>query len=1446
MIDCRPYPRLLFTLSFLLVLGLQQAHAQTCASSTCDEPLQFQLDDIDGEVGDIIPVEFLVCGFDNILSFQFGVTFNPNDLRVTQCDPGSLAGYDCSAIQTDNDVGLISTLWFDDAAEPQSLFDESPLFVIFFEIIGDPDAFSSIAITEGEPKFEFSVGDPNDPTFTETLSTWCQEGGNVNIQCPTFEVFGGGCAANDASGTSFEFFNCGGNAPYDWTVTDITGTQVITGTDGQPLSGIISTDFAPEPIMGLDPGVAYLIQITDADGARQQDTILIPMGDPLEIDIRKQDPRCADSFFTTGVAIASVTGGSGAGYEYRWSHTTLNSERVNDLAPGTYFLTVEDSNGCEATSSIDIVAPQPLSIELANLSGPACGGMNSRGTVTIRASGGTPMANGVPGQYQYNFNSNTGSFDIEIAGAEITYNQFLTPGEWTVYVLDQPDINLCPSDTITFTVPESSTFTFNFSDLTTNCDDGLADVVLEVAPEVVPLATISLTDEAGAIFPLANTNFSNSGDVIEGIPPGKYIMNYRNGDGCEAMDSFTVIAGSPLTIDEASLNITQPGCSSGPTGSVDFAVAGATGDLTFSWSDGVETMTANRTDLAPAVYNVTVSDPAGCPVSLSSDFTITAGQGLSITRDFILLNQPICNGDLGSISVVASGDSPPLMLDLGLPAGPVEGTSITDIPAGSYSLTISLVSDSDCAVTIDNIDIIDPTPFTLGAPTFQGPTCGGAGDEGFVEVLIEAGDGPFTYMWDDGSTDNPRTGLVAGNYNVTVQNATGCELTTGVALAPQFSDPYPAFTLTNASCEGVADGQITFQDNSDQFSFSWPGGIVTDERIDLEAGIYLITASIDTIAGCVKDSLFVIGTAGEVSVDFDADPPNCAGLTGLIIAEGLGGTAPYTYAWDVTNDSGIDTLSGITSGEYTVNVTDANGCIATGDFTLMDGGDLEVSEPLATAPLCNGVDNGTATISASGSNGTSFDFTWSSGEVGTGLTTSTATALGAGEQYVIVTDGICRDSVVFDVPQGDSLRYIRDPQIRDAQCFGDASAQIIIEVVGGTDSYTYSWSHDPTVNSNGIIDIGEGQYIVTVTDDNGCELIDSFTVNSPDEFVAFIDEQQTQDISCFDAQGLITVGNTGGIGMLSYEWPANESMTQTATNLGPGEYIITVTDENGCVDTAAYTLTASEEIFFDLADFDDPTCAGGQACIGVTNASGGVGNFRFSINNGPLQDAADCTLLFAGDYSINVFDAAGCSSSTPIEFSIMEPDPPMISIGQDTTVELGESLRIISNVTSLAGVDSIMWSGDFIFRPLTDDASVISIEPQRNFTVTATLIDNNGCTAMAEIDVTVRKSRNVFIPNVFYPNAPNNGTVDLRNTRFSVYTGRGVEAVESIQIFDRWGALVYENGREEANTSGIGLGNWDGTFNDQRVAPGVYSYIVDVLFADGQQIAYKGNVTVLN
>ena len=1445
MIDCRPTLRRALFLCFFLVLGLHQAFAQVCATSTCDEPLQFQLNDIDGELGDIIPVEFLVCGFDNILAFQFGVTYNPNDLRITQCDPGSLATFNCSNIQIDTVKGLISTLWFDQNTDPQSLFDEAALFVIYFEIIGDPDAFSMISISEGEPKLEFSVGDPADPTFTETLTTWCQEGGNVNIQCPTFEVFGGGCAANDAAGTSFEFFNCGGNAPYEWRVTDITGTTLIAGPDGQPLSGIISTDFAPEPILGLDPGTQYLIQITDADNVRQQDTILIPVGDPLSIDIRMEDPRCAAFFFTTGRAIAEVTGGSGGGYEYRWSHTTLNSERVTDLAPGSYSLTVEDSNGCETSESFEIVAPQPVEIELVSVSGPACGGMGSRGTVTISATGGNPQANGNPGQYQYNFNSNTGAFDIEIAGNEITYNQFLTPGEWTVFVLDQPDINLCPSDTITFTVPASTDFEFTFSELTTDCDNGLANVVLEVIPEVVPLATIALTSENGDPFPLSNSNFSNSGDRIEGIPPGTYIMDYRNGDGCTAVDSFTVVAGSPLTIDESTLIISQPGCGTGPTGSVDFSVAGGTGDLSYSWSDGVETTVANRSDLAPDVYNVTVTDPSGCPVSLTDDFVIMAGDGLSITRDQLDISQPICNGDLGALTIITTGDSPPLVLDLGLASGPEEGTSISDIPAGSYSLIISLASDTACSVTIDNIDFIDTAPFTLGTPVFEGPACEGPGNDGQIEVLIEAGDGPFTYLWNDGNTENPRTDLVAGDYNVTVSNATGCERMTGIALSPQTDGPYPTFVLADASCEGVADGSIVFEDAGDRLTFTWPGGIEVDDRMDLEAGIYLVTASIDTIEGCVQDSLFVIGNAGEVEVEFDAQLPACAGQMGFVIAEASGGTAPYAYSWDVDNDSGIDTLPNVPSGDYTVNVMDANGCLASGEYTLIDGGNIDISEPLITPPLCKGVDNGIVTISANGGDIGSFNFIWSSGEETNGVNTATAMAVSAGQQFVIITDGMCRDSISFTVPAGDSLRYIRDPEIRDAQCFGDASARIVLDVIGGTDNYNYSWSHDPTVNSNGVIDIGEGTYTVTITDDNGCELIDSFVVGSPPPFEAFIDLIQTQDISCFDAQGLITVGNTGGIGTLTYEWPANESVTQSATNLGPGEYIITVTDENGCQDTAAYTLTASEEIFFDIADFEDPLCAGGQACVGVTNVQGGVGNFRFSINNGPLQTAEDCVPLFAGDYSINVFDAAGCNS-TEVQFSIMEPSPPSISIGQDTTVELGESLRIISNVTSLEGVDFIIWAGDFSFRPLTADATVISIDPQRNFTINATLVDNNGCTAQAEIDVTVRKSRNIFIPNVFYPNAPNNGTVDLRNTRFSVFTGRGVEAVESIQVFDRWGSLLYESGREEANTSGIGLGSWDGTFNGQRVVPGVYSYIVEVLFSDDQQISYKGNVTVLN
>ena len=106
---------------------------------------------------------------------------------------------------------------------------------------------------------------------------------------------------------------------------------------------------------------------------------------------------------------------------------------------------------------------------------------------------------------------------------------------------------------------------------------------------------------------------------------------------------------------------------------------------------------------------------------------------------------------------------------------------------------------------------------------------------------------------------------------------------------------------------------------------------------------------------------------------------------------------------------------------------------------------------------------------------------------------------------------------------------------------------------------------------------------------------------------------------------------------------------------------------------------------------------------------------------------------------------------------------------------------------------------------------------------------------MDEVAISVKRSRNVYIPNIFFPTNDPSQIIEARNTIFSVATGVGVEQVNQIQIFDRWGNLFYR-----------GTDIWDGRAPDgQDALPGVYAYLVSVLFTDGQVINYKGDVTLV-
>jgi gliding motility-associated-like protein len=330
--------------------------------------------------------------------------------------------------------------------------------------------------------------------------------------------------------------------------------------------------------------------------------------------------------------------------------------------------------------------------------------------------------------------------------------------------------------------------------------------------------------------------------------------------------------------------------------------------------------------------------------------------------------------------------------------------------------------------------------------------------------------------------------------------------------------------------------------------------------------------------------------------------------------------------------------------------------------------------------------------------------------------------------------------------------------------------------------------------------------------------------------------------SDYDGFGVSCNNNTDGSALAvaengaapyTYNWE-NGSTGATVENLGAGLYTVTATDAVGCTSEAQVTLTSPAPIQFE-GTATAPTCFGyDDGTIVLDVITGGSGDYAYALDgqNFTTINSIPLTIPFvtSGLQTITIQDANGCTE----EYNSTVPTPFLnyIDLGGDQEIILGETYTIptVANFD----IDTFFWSttewmdcGDCL-QPL--------LSPYYTTTYEIQAVDENGCTAINEVTISVKKPRAVYIPNAFSPNG------DGDNEKFTVYAGGEVVQVNYLRIFSRWGELLFENDNFGPNDERLG---WDGYFKGDVVQSGVYVYVTEVLFVDGEVLLYKGDLTVL-
>jgi len=289
--------------------------------------------------------------------------------------------------------------------------------------------------------------------------------------------------------------------------------------------------------------------------------------------------------------------------------------------------------------------------------------------------------------------------------------------------------------------------------------------------------------------------------------------------------------------------------------------------------------------------------------------------------------------------------------------------------------------------------------------------------------------------------------------------------------------------------------------------------------------------------------------------------------------------------------------------------------------------------------------------------------------------------------------------------------------------------------------------------------------------------------------------------------------------------------TGTSSYTQTGVYIDSLTSSIGCdsIVTLDLTFIPDQGIMAEISVVNPPCFGEDAGSIIVDSVSNAYLPFTFSLNGNAVTTFEN---LSAGNYTFGITDNYGCTFETMV--AISDPASFTIEVGPDQTVELGTEVTI--DPISSAAIENYSWSPEVAeCEPACFDLSFV---PTNSALYILEAQNANGCISTDSIFINVEKIRRVFIPNIFSPN------FDGFNDYFAPLVGQpNVQAIPSIKVFNRWGGLVYE--AENIPLDNFSSG-WDGTVkNNKEAQTGVYVYLIQVLFLDGDIITYSGDVLLI-
>ncbi|PQJ08784.1 hypothetical protein CJD36_022275, partial [Flavipsychrobacter stenotrophus] len=1015
-----------------------------------------------------------------------------------------------------------------------------------------------------------------------------------------------------------------------WSIVSqpsVDGTVIATAATAS--SG--STNVTPGGTLTYQAATGYTTEsfkMMVSDGAASDTiTVVVNIGTITSSVSSKTNIACNGG--STGAATVLASGGTPA-YTFSWAPSGGTAATATGLSAGTYTCTITDDNLCTQLQVVAITEPTTsVSATFISQTDIECRGA-ATGIATISASGGT-------GTIAYSWAPSGG------AAATATG---LTAGTYTCTASD--DNGCSDAEIVTITEPATGINSSITSQTNIDCNGNATGA-----------ATVTASGGAGTLL----YSWAPSGGTLAtatGLTAGTHTCTITDDNFCTHTQTVTITQPSVLASNVSA--ITNVSCNGLSNGAATVSASGGTPGYTYGWAPSGGTA-ATATGLAAGTYTVTISDANSC----SKTQTVTVSQPSVLTSNVGTVTNVSCNGGSnGAATVSASGGTPTYSFSWAPSGG--TAASATGLAAGTYTVTID---DANSCSTTQTVTVSQPTALSASVSSVTNVSCNG-GTNGAATVSVSGGTPAYTFSWSpSGGTAASATGLAAGNYTVTIEDANSCSTTQAVTVSQPTVLSSSVSSVTNVSCNGGTNGAATVSvsGGTPTYTFSWaPSGGTTATATGLAAGSYTVAITDDN--SCAKTQIVTITQPSVITSNVSAvTNVSCNGLSnGAATVSASGGTPGYTYGWAPSGGIAA-TATGLAAGIYTVTIGDANSCSKTQTVTVTEPTILTSNVSAVTNVSCNGGSNGAATVSASGGTPT-YSFSWAP----SGGTAATATGLAAGTYTVTINDAnSCSTTQTVTVTEPTVLSSSVS-SVTNVSCNGGTNGAATVSASGGTPTYSFSWapSGGTAATATGL---AAGSYTVTINDANSCSTTQAVTVTQPSAITSSVASQTNIDCNG-NATGAATITAAGGTGTLLYSWAPSGGTAATATGLTAGTYTCTITDGNLCSHTQTVTITQPSVLNSNISGQTNVTCHGGNDGAAIVAPNGGTIPYSYSWS--PIGGtAATGTGFTVGSYTCTVTDGNGCMHDQVV--AILEPALPVATIGGTTAICKDENADVIVN-----------------------------------------------------------------------------------------------------------------------------------------------------------------------